>query len=78
MKTEAEVVLYTRADCHLCELAAQMLAATGVRWREIDIGSDPDLTARYGLSIPVVYLGESGQELHFPFDDAGLARFLAV
>jgi glutaredoxin len=76
MKTEPEVILYSRPGCHLCELAAQMLAAAGARWREIDIDGDPDLAGRYGLRIPVVRIETTGRELEFPFDADSLARFL--
>jgi glutaredoxin len=54
------IVLYTRAGCHLCDDAkvalARVRAATGVEWTEVDIDSDPDLTAEYGDRIPVVLL----------------------
>ena len=76
MKTEPEVILYTRPGCHLCELAAQMLAAAGARWREIDIESEPELVGRYGLFVPVVRSAPDGRELRFPFDAERLARFL--
>lgn len=76
MKTASEVVLYSRPDCHLCELAAQMLDAADVTWREIDIDGDPELAARYGLLIPVVRIGTTGRELGFPFDAERLLRFL--
>jgi hypothetical protein len=76
MKTEPEVILYSRPGCHLCELAARMLAVAGVRWREIDIDGDPGLAGRYGLRIPVVRIETAGRELEFPFDADSLARFL--
>jgi thioredoxin-like negative regulator of GroEL len=55
-----ELVLYTRAGCHLCE---EMLGEIGrarlpgrVALREVDVDSDPELAERYGRSIPVLEL----------------------
>jgi glutaredoxin len=54
------IVLYTRAGCHLCEDAKRVLDQvrdeTGVTFTEVDISSDPELTAEYGDRIPVVVL----------------------
>lgn len=56
-----DVTLYTRPGCHLCEEAkAQMLpllARFGARLREVNIESDEVLSERYGLDVPVVFLG---------------------
>lgn len=61
---EPRVILYTRAGCHLCHDARQVLlelcAEEGVAWAEIDIDTagDPrvDATLRARLSdlVPVV------------------------
>ena len=54
MKT---VTLYTRAGCHLCANAEQVIAqvATGRAQVEIvDIDADPALTERYTVRVPVV------------------------
>jgi glutaredoxin len=54
------ITLYTRPGCHLCEDAKRALErirqATGVGWSEVDISTDPELTAEYGERIPVVLL----------------------
>jgi glutaredoxin len=56
----AEVVLYTRAGCHLCDDARAVLEAAGQRHpltlRVVDVDADPELAARYGLEIPVVVI----------------------
>jgi glutaredoxin len=56
-----EVTLYTRPGCHLCEdakkLILPLLQEFGATLREVNIDEDPDLTARYGLDIPVVFVG---------------------
>jgi len=52
------LVLYTRAGCHLCDLAKGKLDRArreeDFDLEEIDIDRDPDLVARYGVRIPVV------------------------
>lgn len=60
MKPEVRLVLYSRAGCHLCEVAAADLAEIageiGESFEEIDITSDPELEMEYGDRIPVVLL----------------------
>jgi hypothetical protein len=53
-----EIVLYTRAGCHLCdamkaELERARLGGT-CTLREVDIDTDPALVEEYGRSIPVL------------------------
>jgi hypothetical protein len=75
--TAAEpLILYSRADCHLCDLAAAMMDRAGVPWRPVDIDGDPDLARKYGMAVPVLLNPGSGWELFFPFDDETLAQFL--
>ncbi len=54
----AEVVLYTRHGCHLCDVAWSVLERAGrghpLRMRAVDVDSDPDLAARFGSEVPVV------------------------
>lgn len=51
-------MLFTRADCPLCEHMKSELARARVRppfrLEEVDIAADPELERRYGLSIPVL------------------------
>lgn len=61
------VTLYTRAGCHLCDLAkkplARLVAATpGAALRVVDIDTDAALVAAYGLRVPVVTASRDGQE----------------
>ena len=70
------LVLFQRDDCHLCDLALEVLAA--VRAPEFDsvfIDGDAVLEARYGERVPVLR-DSAGRELGWPFDVAALARFL--
>lgn len=55
-----DVILYTRAGCHLCEEVKQQLEALrreihfGLRL--VDVDSDPTLQAQYTNDVPVVLL----------------------
>jgi len=52
------VTLYTRAGCHLCEDARQVLAQARRRadfdYEELDIDRDSELLRRYNEEVPVV------------------------
>jgi glutaredoxin len=56
----AEVVLVTRAGCHLCEQAAPVVAAeaarAGAAYVERDVDASPQDRAAYGERVPVVLL----------------------
>ena len=57
---DAVVVLYTRAGCHLCEAAEQVLAtvcaAEGVGWTAVDVDTDPELQRRFTDQVPVTFV----------------------
>src|SRR3989304_9276092 len=55
MTRAREVILYTQPDCHLCDLAAQMLEQCAVNWYPVDIESEAELMQKYGSHIPVLY-----------------------
>ena len=56
----AALTIYSRAGCHLCDEMKAIVhrvadaAEPPVAVEEIDISSDPELEARYGLEIPVL------------------------
>lgn len=56
--TTAEIVLYTRNGCHLCDNALATLTAAAQRYaltlRMVDVDSDAELAKRHGLQVPVV------------------------
>ena len=56
-----EVTLYTRPGCHLCEEAksaiAPLLREFAAVLREVNIEKDAALEERYGLDIPVIFIG---------------------
>ena len=56
-----EVTLYTKPGCHLCEDAKELILPLLREFhavlREVNIDEDSDLTTRYGLDIPVIFIG---------------------
>lgn len=57
------VTFYTRTRCPLCEKAKadllELREELAFDLKEIDIETSDDLTERFGLMIPVVYINES-------------------
>ena len=57
-----QVVLYTRAGCHLCDEVKAALARLEKRgglpftWKEVDVDSDPALQQRFNDEVPVVFI----------------------
>jgi glutaredoxin len=51
-----DVVLYTRAGCHLCDDAAQLLRDHGINPRSVDVDAEPALQERYNECVPVVVI----------------------
>ena len=79
--TMPQVTFYTKAGCHLCEEARDMLddiAAQAIyELTEIDIRSDTDLFEQYRYRIPVIVIdGETILEGRIAFRD--LARAFHV
>jgi hypothetical protein len=70
------LVLYQRDDCHLCDLALEVLAAARApEFDSVFIDGDEALEARYGVRVPVLRDG-AGRELDWPFDPNTLRRWL--
>ena len=77
----SRVVLYSRAGCHLCDVArATLLSARdrlGFDLTEVDIEGDDELELEYGIRVPVVEVdGEEAFEI--TVDPAELARLLGT
>jgi glutaredoxin len=73
------LTLYHRPGCHLCsDMRAELLEfqdELDFRLREIDIDPDTALRTRFGLLIPVLFLGE--QEIcHYHLNPAALRAAL--
>ncbi|MDT5060352.1 MAG: hypothetical protein QOH63_811 [Acidobacteriota bacterium] len=60
MPTKAQVILYTRPGCHLCEEAKGEMLAAGCSdeysLEEVNIETDPALIELYGWEIPVIHI----------------------
>ena len=72
------LTLFQRDDCHLCDLALEVLAAARTpEFESVFIDGDEALEARYGERIPVLRDDTHGRELDWPFDAATVQRWLA-
>jgi glutaredoxin len=54
--TDHQVTIYTRAGCHLCDDARELLERYGLSPELIDIDADPALRERYTTCVPVVII----------------------
>lgn len=71
--------LFQRDDCHLCDLALDLLARVRApEFESVFIDDDEVLETRYGERVPVLRDAEGGRELDWPFDDAVLRAWLDV
>ena len=55
-----DVVVYSRKDCHLCEIVkntlTQVQGEANFQWREVDIDADPELRQKFNDEVPVVFI----------------------
>lgn len=74
------LLLYSTSGCHLCEQAEELLheleSEASIYWETIDIVTDPQLVAAYGIRIPVVVRVADGAELGWPFELDVLRHFV--
>lgn len=73
---KGDVILYSRAGCHLCELAAETLARHGLRPQVVDVDADPKLVERYDACLPVVVI-DGRERFRGRVDELLLRRLLA-
>jgi hypothetical protein len=72
------LTLYQRDDCHLCDLALEVLAAARVpEFESVFIDGDEGLETRYGERVPVLRRSTGDDELAWPFDVDRLQAWLA-
>ena len=69
------LTLYTRVGCHLCAEAKVVLDRIGEGYTEVDIDTDPELTAEYGDRIPVILL-DGREHGYWRVEEARLLRDL--
>ncbi len=73
------LILYQRDDCHLCDLALEVLATARVPdFESVFIDGDAALEAEYGMRVPVLRDKARGVELDWPFGIETLQRWLAT
>lgn len=78
MPSATHLTLYQRDDCHLCDLALDLLAAARVPdFESVFIDGDDALEAQYGARVPVLRNVHDGTELEWPFDLEVLRRFIS-
>ena len=71
------ILLYTRRGCHLCEQAEDLLAVKRPDTSLVDVDTDPLLTARYGLRVPVLEI-DGSVVIEGRFDERQLLAALAA
>ena len=70
--------LYQRDDCHLCDLALDVLAeARTPEFESVFIDDHDGLEHRYGTRVPVLRDDVRDVELDWPFDAARVHEWLA-
>ena len=74
------VTLYSRAGCHLCEAAREVVARVcadlGESFDEVDVDADGDLADRFGDEVPVTFV-DGRQHDFWRVDEARLRAALA-
>jgi glutaredoxin len=70
-----EVILYTRALCHLCDDARDVLVRHGLKPQSVDIDADPTLRERYTECVPVVVI-DGRERFRGRVDEVLLRRLL--
>ena len=78
--SQAQLLLFSRADCHLCDQAEILINALliGSPWQltKVDIDNDPVLRQRYQTSIPVLLRCDNQQALNWPFPQSRVRSLL--
>lgn len=72
----SSLILYSTAECHLCEQAKALCEQLSLSVETIDIAFDDSLFALYGVRIPVLKRTDSGKELGWPFMLSDLQEFV--
>ena len=76
-RASARLTLFQRDDCHLCDLALEVLAAARApEFDSVFIDDDEALEQRYGVRVPVLRDEATGAELEWPFDVERVRAFI--
>ena len=75
------ITIYSRPGCHLCDEMKAVVrrtlegTRTMARVEEVDVSTDPDLEARYGVEIPVL-LVDGRKAAKYRISERELTRIL--
>lgn len=72
------ITIYSRPGCHLCDemkAVVHRVAGGTAPIEEVDISTDPDLEARYGLEIPVLLI-DGRKVAKYRIDEEALRKLL--
>jgi len=73
------LILYGRSNCHLCDVAKEIIEAVRTRVDfdviERDVDDDPDWAEAYGDQVPVAFLRER-KVFKYRVDPAALERLI--
>jgi len=73
----ADLLLYQRDDCHLCDQALAVLAeARAPDFDSVWVDDSAELEQRYGTRVPVLCDLRDGRELDWPFDAVDVSRWI--
>jgi glutaredoxin len=70
------LTLITRAGCHLCEVAEQVLGKIGESWDRVDVDDSLELIRDYGDRVPVLLL-DGVEHDYWRVDEDRLRRDIA-
>lgn len=77
----ARITVVSRVNCHLCEVAKQVVdrvaTESGVAWTEVDVDADPALQAEYSDLVPVILVDGRVHD-YWRVDEARLRDALAA
>ena len=75
------LTLYSRPGCHLCDemkaVVQRVRRGMPMTMEIVDISTDPELDARYGLEIPVLFV-DGKKAAKYRVSEEELRRILAV
>ncbi len=72
----SDIVLYSRPGCHLCDIAADLLARYHLKFEVVDIDADPQLRECYNQCVPVVVI-DGKERFRGRVDELLLRRILS-
>ena len=77
----AQLRVYVRSGCHLCDAMLAELAPAQQHWafelEVIDILGRPELEDRYGTQIPVLCTAGDEEICHYFLDETALAQYFS-